>query len=471
MIYKQRISITLLSGLIVEILNKIAPLIIIHVAQQRLGIEKLGYALFGISVIELLIPFIIYGYNQYGVIAAGREPSSTARLISGITVLKSIHTIVLVCGLFAFFRYVPAYQSYFSLIMTLSVLLGFATLDMLWVQAASQKVSVSNFFIGICRMITLLLILFFIKNSQDAILFALLSLTGNALVNTFSMLYSVHKFGLVTPDWKSIKQIFIASSPYSLIIILGVFAERIDIFFAEHFGGLKGAGYYACCARLGHSLTQIANTIIAAFFSEMVVLKDKESLNAHMRMSTWVLLFFISPIVFGVWFVAGDILNFIFDDSFRSIESLLGWLLLSTAFSLIASSFGQQVLLLSGQVKSYAKALAIGILISSVLAYFVGGRSLYAIAIAMCIGKFFTMLIVLYATRKTLVEFPLSILVRTIVPGMVMAFVLYCLKFESFLRNIGVGACTFLFFGYFLNRQEYRYVFTHVCAVLRLKRG
>lgn len=445
-------------------------MIIIHVAQRRLGIEKLGYALFGISVIELVIPFITYGYNQYAVIAAGRNPKTTAHLMSGTSLLKLCHFLVLVGILYAFFRYVPSYQSFFPLIMSLSVLLVFACFDMVWVQTASQKLSVYNLFVGLCRLLTLLLILLFIKNSQDAILFAVLSLTGNALVNVFSTFYSVHKFAWSRPNWSSIKHIFKSASPYSSIVILGILAERMDIFFAEYFGGLQGAGYYACCARLSHSLTQIANTIIAAFFSEMVVLEDKESLSAHLRMSTWVLLFFLSPILFGVWFVSGDILSFIFDDSFRSIQNLLGWLFLSTAFTLVASSFGQQVLLLSGKIKTFTKALALGILISLILAYLYGGRSLYAIAIAMCIGKFFTMLFVIGAARKSLVDFPLSILFKTMIPGLIMSGVLYLLQLKAFMQNILLGAFVFLLSGYFLNMREYHYLFTHVSQALRSKR-
>lgn len=458
MIYKKRISISLLSGLIVEILNKIAPLIIIHVAQKRLGIEKLGYALFGVSVIELVTPLIVFGYNQYGVIAAGQQPKLTSKLMSGSLVLKLLHFVLLLGCLYLFFSYVPTYKTYFPLMMTLSILLFFSAFDVLWVQTASQKVSISNLFVGFCRLLTLILILIFIKDANDAILFAFLSLVGNALVNVLSSMYSIRKFGLERPDVAFMKKIFRASYPYALIGILGIIGERMDILFAERFGGLAGAGYYACCARLSHSLTQIANTIISAFFSEMVIIKDSESLYKHLRLGTWTLLFFLSPIIFGVWFVSGEILTFIFDSSFRSIKTVLGWLFLSTSFTLLASSLGQQVLLLSGKVHTYTKALASGIFLSSILIYLFGGSNLYAIAIAMCIGKFFTLLIVLYAVHRNSIHIPLSIFFKTLMPGLVMCIVLLIFDFKSFFLNIGVGAVIFFIFAYLLNRQEFHYI-------------
>ncbi len=469
MIYKKRISITVFSGLIVEILNKIAPLIIIHIAQKRLGIEKFGYALFGISVIELVLPVISFGYNQYGVIAAGKDPSAIPKLMSSIFVLKLGHCIGLLACLYLFFGYVPAYQSYFSLIMPLSLLLAVSVVDVLWVQSASQKVAVSNVFIGICRLVTLILILIFIKNSQDAILFAILSLVGNALVNLSTCFYSVYKFGLAPPDWIGIRTIFQKSLPYSVVILLTIVSERIDIFFAEHFGGLAGAGYYAGSSRLGHSLTQIANTIIAAFFSEMVIIQDKQSLSSHMRWSLWILLFFLSPFIFGVWFVAGDVLSFIFDEKFRAIESVLGWIFLSASLSVLTASFGQQVLFLTGQIRTYAKALALGVLISSTLAYLVGGTSLYAIAIAMCIGKFFTTFIVFMAARKSLVEFPIAILFKTLGPGFLMGLVLFVLQLPSFFANVGLGAVVFFFFGFMMNRREFLGLYTQVLSFVQNK--
>lgn len=461
MVYKKRISVTLLTGLLIEILNKIAPLIIFHIAQKRLGTENLGFALFGISVIELVTPFIMYGYNQYGAITAGRDPQLISRLMSGITFLKFFHFLVLLSLLYFFFKYVPAYQDYFTLIMSLSFLLGCSILDFMWVQSATQELRITNIIIGVCRLITLMLILFFIKDSQDAILFAVLSLVGNALLNFFSMGYSLKKFSFQTPDWPLIKDIFIKSSPYSIIIILGIIGERMDIFFAEHFGGLVGAGYYACCARLGNSLTQIANTIINAFFSEMVSINDKESQVTHMKMSTWVLLFFLSPIIFGVWFVDGDILSFIFDESFRSIQSLLGFLFLSISFGLLASSFGQQILLINGQIKTYSFALFCGIVSACICVYFIGSLSLHAIAISMCVGKFISLVLVMRAVKRHLEIFPFSIIYKTMVPGVVMSSALYFLNYQNFFLNIFVGGLIFMVFGYLLNRKEFSFLFTH----------
>ena len=233
-----------------------------HVAQSRLGIEQFGYALFGITVIELVLPIITFGYNQYATIAGGKDPGLLSKLMSSVFLLKLIHFLVLLGFLLAFFRFVSAYQIYFPLIASVSFILVFAVIETLWVQSASQSVAVSNVFVGLSRIVSLILILIFIKNSQDAILFAILSLVGNALVNVLSAVYSLRKFGLRLPDWQSMRHIFQKSQPYSVIVLLTILSERMDIFFAEHYGGLVGAGYYAGCARIGHSLMQDRKSVV-----------------------------------------------------------------------------------------------------------------------------------------------------------------------------------------------------------------
>lgn len=460
MLHKKRISITILTGLFVEFLNKIAPLVIFHLAQKRLGLEKFGYALFGISVIELVIPFITFGYNQYGTIAAGKDPERIRKLMSNIFVLKFIHLLILLAFLYSFFLFSPNYRIYYPMMLPLGMLLLFSVFETVWVQAASQKVAVSNLSYGVCRFISLILILRFIQDSQDAILFAILSLVSNAIINIFSVGYTFRSFSLVRPDWTSMRVLFKKSQPFAVIALLTIVNERMDIFLAEHFDGLSGAGYYAGCARLGHSLIQIANTIIMAFFSEMVSVSSKESMTAHMTTSLWVLCFFLSPIVFGVWFVDSDLLSFIFDEKFRSVGKLLSLLFLSATFSLITTSFGQQILLLNGQLKSYALALILGIIISFLGTTMAGG-GLYAIAISMCIGKSFTSCYVMMAAKKT-IRFPIgNILLRTIGPGIIMALGLYFLHLDGFFATLSAGAILYLFSSYWMNRRDFSTFFNY----------
>ncbi len=460
MLHKKRISITILTGLFVEFLNKIAPLVIIHIAQKRLGLEKFGYALFGISVIELVIPFITFGYNQYGTITAGREPESIRKLMSNIFVLKFLHLLFLLGFLYSFFLFSPTYRIYFPMMLPLGTLLLFGVFETIWVQSASQKVAVSNLSYGFCRIISLVLILRFIQDSQDAVLFAILSLVSNAIINIFSVAYTFRSFSLIRPSWLSMRVIFKKSQPFAVIALLTIVSDRMDIFLAEHFGGLSGAGYYAGCARLGHSLIQIASTIIIAFFSEMVSVPSKESMKAHMTTSLWVLCFFLSPIIFGVWFVDGELLSFVFDENFRTVGRLLSWLFLSATFSLITTSFGQQILLLNGQVKTYALALILGIIISFVGTTLAGG-GLYAIAISMCIGKSFTSCYVMMAAKK-IIDLPLgSILLKTLGPGIIMAIGLYFLHLDGFFKTVSTGAILYCISGYWMNRRDFSTFFTH----------
>ncbi|MBI2603652.1 MAG: hypothetical protein HYW48_11425 [Deltaproteobacteria bacterium] len=459
-IYKKRVSIAVLSGLLVEMLNKVAPLIIIHFAQKRLGIEKFGFALFGISVIELVTPFIVFGYNQFGILAAGKNQVSMDRLIGNMWFLKCFHFLLLLVFLFMFFFFVPAYRSYFSLIAAVSFVLAFGVIESIWVQTASQRVFVTNIIVGLCRFAGVILILLFVRDPDDAILFAILSLLPPALVNLLSAIYSLHRFGIRMPERDQWKLMFRNARPFSLIVLFAICLERMDIFIAEHFGGLVWAGLYAGCSRLAHSLQQIANTINTAFFSEMIAVDDRNSLSTHMKVSIWSLLFFLSPIIFGVWFVDEEILTLIFGDHFRPVAKLLGWLFLSASLSLVIVSFGEQVLLVNQQTRKYSKALFLG-LVSGLSLSYLGGKSgnLLYIAWGMCGGKLIATLLIARESKKYLTDFPWGAIIKALSPGMLMAFFLKLLKLDGLVPNLSVGAAIFLLAGYFFNRQEFLNVF------------
>ena len=66
---------TLLAGAIGEIVNKIAPFVVLYIGQTALGVTRFGMVQFAISFIDLLLPFIGYGYGAFGSIAVGRPAS------------------------------------------------------------------------------------------------------------------------------------------------------------------------------------------------------------------------------------------------------------------------------------------------------------------------------------------------------------------------------------------------------------
>ena len=91
MLNKKRISLTVGFSVFSEVVNKLLPLYLVHFAQKTLGVPGLGFAQFGITVIEITIPFITFGYNNYGIVKAGQikdDPEAVGRLIGKIMLMK-----------------------------------------------------------------------------------------------------------------------------------------------------------------------------------------------------------------------------------------------------------------------------------------------------------------------------------------------------------------------------------------------
>lgn len=256
MIHKKRLTITLAASLSVEALSKIVPLLTLYFAQKRLGVTAFGFAQFGIAVIEMAIPFITFGYNNYGSVLLGQmqgQPQAIKALIGRIVCAKLLHFFLVSSALLAFVFYSPAYHEYFQLILALSFMLFLSATELLWLSIGVQKYAYVSLYSAIGKILSLVLIIFYVHSSADAILFAALVFLANAVVNLGTMGYGLMHFGMAMPQWRDIKDLFKASREFAAIAVLMIFLDRIDMFVVEYLFGDHELGFYAAASRLNHA--------------------------------------------------------------------------------------------------------------------------------------------------------------------------------------------------------------------------
>ena len=63
-IHRRRLGLSIASGLIMEGLNKIAPLLILYHAQKHLGLKAFGGAQYGLAWLDVLQPLDAAGKHQ-----------------------------------------------------------------------------------------------------------------------------------------------------------------------------------------------------------------------------------------------------------------------------------------------------------------------------------------------------------------------------------------------------------------------
>ena len=447
--HKKRLSVSVLLLLLVEIVNKVFPLYIIHFVQKKLGVEGFGYAHFGISIIEMAVPFIVFGYHNFGSIELGRsneDAEKTRKLISSIFILKLFHAALVFAFLSAVFTAIPAYHPYRSLVLILSFMLFFSSIDSLWVQVGVQKVAIFSFFNGASKLISFLLIIFTISTPDDAILYAAFTLMANVLICIFTGIYSFRKFPFLKPSRQDMWEVFKASRVYAAVVILTVVLERIDLVIVEKLFGVKGVGLYSGPLRLVHSVNQLIGVVILPFFSEMVSVQDSRSLANHTRASIVVLMAILAPSVAGIWFVDQQILELIFSPEYSSVNRVLSLLLLGITCSAMSLVFGFNILMLRDAQWKVIGSLIVGGSLSIVLAFVLGNIWGYeGVATAVVIGKATTAILTAIFALKFISYFPWQDFVKTIFAASLMAAGLHFIPSDNMLITILSGAVIYFF--------------------------
>ena len=74
----QRLSLAIFLTVIMELCNKLYPLLLFGLVIRRIGYEAFGQAQFGISLVELAVPLVTFGYHDYASIKVGRRQAEAS---------------------------------------------------------------------------------------------------------------------------------------------------------------------------------------------------------------------------------------------------------------------------------------------------------------------------------------------------------------------------------------------------------
>lgn len=448
MVEKKRVAYSLLFSFIAEIANKIFPLIIIHYVQLKLGLKQFGYAQFGIYLVDLSLPFVAWGYHTLGPLKIGKNRDNVKqveKIIGTIVFLKVIHALFASTFLIAFISISDEYRAYLPIVLALSFIYVTHAFDMTFVLVGMQRMTSFIKISVLAKSISLICVLLFIHDSDDAVLFAVLSFGANGLVSLGTCFLSMRIFPRIFPDRSKIKSYFIQSIPLGFSYILIYFFDRIDYAIVEPLLGMKGVGLYAGPKRIQQSLLPVITMVGTIFFSEMVLQKGKKALTEHVYFGLQVMLIIILPICVGVWFVDSTLLKYIVGQRFSAQGTVLSILVSSIFVQALIIIFGHQVLIIKGRIKLLNIAIVIGILIALLLGYLLGvSLGLKGIALSVLLGRVVTAIIILACASKYIHKLPIKGILKVFFPGVVLFGSLYFLSIENSLITIIVGAFIYI---------------------------
>lgn len=475
---KGRIAWTLVAALASEAVNKIVPLLTLHLAATRLGVEAFGSSQFALWILEWGILLVAFGYAQSIPLALRRAQSAVEKQeIAGAVLagrmfqagITLIATLVLLAA-------IPGWDAYRPAIIASSFILFTSALEMSGVLLALQKNALVSLSMVAGKLASLAGIWWLVQSPADSVAFVTITNGANAIVGTGTFLISLKLLGVRIPRRGQIWQMFTQAAPFAGATLLLVALERFDLAIVEHFQGSQGAGLYSASSRLVQSITPLIAAISTVFFSEMIAIFDVQEIRRHMRLSVLSTMAILLPVTAGAWFAGGGVLELVFGNGFGSQAPTLSVLLLvCVAHSLILVA-GFQMCGLRQKMRPLFFALACGLAAAIVTGIPATARwGLTGAAWASVAGRWIAAIMVTHATIRDL-GIPardfIGPLLKTAIPTMGMAAILYAWQKATGAGTSGdigrlgpfilTGAITYAAFFMLFNRREARAMLAQV---------
>ena len=471
----RRISLSIASGLLLEIINKISPILILYHAQKSLGLADFGWAQFQLALFEVVQPFVTYGFPNFALAAVAEDkdqsPAVSQGLFSHILVLKVFNALLVSIFFLESHNFGAATAADRYSFDILLVVMAACIFDTFWLCVARHKLATMSLISGVLRIAALLLILTLVESPSDKRLFVFLSLLPNSLICLLTGLYAYKTLSFSRIAWSKLREIMMKATPFALTILVLTLIDRIDIFLIERWFGLETAGIYSGPARVIQSLAMVTTAIALPFYAEILKVKDRDSLYKHVALSLWFLSALIAPIIFGIPFIEGDVIRILFSHLPVAGHYLLSLLSVSMIGSILVSVFGLQILM--------ARSRPWPIIIAGSICLFFIPPTVWAlkatwgfksVAYVIIAGKIIFGLLCMRFAKEFLPKIPWSSFLKPILAGAGMGGFLLLIKVPGLVQNLLWGGLAYLVCLVATNFREFKEILQHPKVKGLLKR-
>ncbi len=455
---KRRIGLAILSGLLLDLINKISPLIVLSHAQRYLGLASFGHAQWLIALIETVQPIIFFGYTNYAmseIAKAGKGPSFPGQLLSQVNVLKVLHLAALLLFFLVWQTTAGPQSLSFGQICLIGLACFAVTLDATWYGLYEHKLARLNIVGGIIRVLALFAVIYFVRSPDDVSVYALFLLLPNIVVSAVTGIYAYRRVGFARVKISEIFETAKVSAPFGVVVFLYVFFDRFDLFLVGEWFGPEQLGAYAGASRVVQSLILLTGSIVLAFYAENIHIKEAKALQSHLSLNLWLLMSLAVPVMLGAPFVASDVMNFIFPSAPVATHSLFWVLALGFVGNVLITVFGLQLLLLQAKVKSMIFALVAGLVTALIFAaIFKDSLGLHACAWGVVLGKWVAAVIITFNGTKLITGLPWPSIGRPLAAGIFMVLALVVFKPDGFFVTVIVGGMVYSAAVFLLNQEQ-----------------
>ncbi|KKF43434.1 flippase [Streptococcus uberis] len=347
------------------------PFIIFQYASRRLFATNLGKVDFSLSVVNYFLLFAGLGTSSYGIRESGkyvRNKVQMQKFASEVFTINVISTLISYFALFLTVLLVPKLQHYSILIVIQSLIIFFTTMGLDWINVIYEDYKYITFRTLIFQIITLILVLIFVREKSDYFIFALISIFGKIfpeILNYFHIRKHYFSVNLILS-----KRLLAHLKPIIIIffnsLVISIYVN-LDTTMIGFFKTDRDVGYYSVAVKIYTAIKSIFSAIISVTVARMsLYYSNNEHGNIQKLLSGMVNYFtlLIIPIIVMVMTLSRQIIFNLFgagySNSIYSLQILCGAII----FAVYASTITNSIFLPLGFERFSLVATSIGALIN-----------------------------------------------------------------------------------------------------------
>lgn len=295
------------------LLSIIFPLITFPYAARVLQPEGIGSVQFASGVISYFVMFAGLGIGVYGIREAAKKRDNRKDLtkISKELFLLNIIPTVIAYFLFAIaLLFVPKLSAYRDLLMAYSATILFSVLGMEWLYSALEQYAYITLRQLIFQVISLVALFVFVKNRDDAIKYALISVFANVGSNICNLIHSRKYI-----DWNQSVSLEIRRHLKPVLILFGMRVAAslyvtLDTTLLGFLADDCQVGYYEAANKMTRIVVMLITSVIGVMLPRLSYFAEKKNMSAFIGLSEKsirIMLMFALPMMVGLYVLSGNI--------------------------------------------------------------------------------------------------------------------------------------------------------------------
>lgn len=430
---------------IFQLTKILIPIITVPIVSGALGPQGIGVYNYTSSIAQYFVLIAGLGVSLYGnreVALAWNKKKDISKIFWEIFFFKGLSTVfVLIIYLFliVFFN---LNNSNFLLIQSLVIIAVF--FDVSWFFMGIEdfkKTSLSNLLV---QLITLILIILFVKQSDDALIYTLIQTGGILLSQVIVCLFLRKHISRVRVNFKDIISHFYGAFEFLIPQIAITLYTNLNKTILGIVLGTAAVGYFSNSLQLNNVFITMITTldvVLLPHMSGLFATNKNERIVQLMGTTIHLQLFLSIPIMFGVLTIYDKLVPWFFGGDFLFLNRVIPWFSLLIVIVPLGMAISRQYLMPIGKIKEYNKSVLVGAginIVSNILLLPTIG--FFGVVVSNILAEVFVTLIrTISFLKSTQFRFDFKRIMIFIIASIIMCLVTRVLTFKlppTFLTNV-----------------------------------